>query len=469
MVSKWSRPERSALPADHLLNVVGTVAPQPSGTAKIGTPDAQPTIHSVPRSAQPRPNAALLESIFKRGIERHNLGDVPAAEHLYKQILALDPGHPGASKFLGKARFRSGDHPGTLRRLLPLIAAASPDRAVNDMFAAVAPFPAPARTEPVGRLYRSDHFVGLTDRERAKRLFAQAMINIDLELFSYCNRRCLYCPNAFIDRISTNNYLPGPVYRMIVRDLAEIDYRGKITLNFYNEPMADPVTLEACRELRSALPGASIRMNTNGDYLHKDSFEEIRDAGLNYLMISLHVSAVVDWDDEKVKFRAEQIYERTGRRPEHIDFRPGEFYRAYIPFEGMKVEVVQGNYNQYGYNIGGLMRHIPAPTERLSPCDEPFKSMTVTYNGNLTACCRIRGDAEDHKPYVTGNLADYGSIYEAWANDALAGWRRHLLGFNPKAAPCNSCKAVRIADTPAERKIREAAALLMPAEERRTA
>lgn len=468
MVSRWSRPERSTLPADHLLNVVGTLVQQQSGLAQNGTSGAQPG-HSLHQSAQPRSNAAFLERMFKRAIERHNLGDTPAAERGYKRILALDPCHPGASKFLGKAQFRSGDRTGALRRLLPLIAAATGDRAVNDMFAAVTPFPNPAPTELVGKLYRRDHFVGVTDRERAKRLFAQAMVNIDLELFSYCNRRCLYCPNAFIDRISTNNYLPGPIYRMIVRDLAEIDYRAKITLNFYNEPMADPVTLEACRELRSALPGASIRMNTNGDYLNKDSFEEIREAGLNHLMISLHVSAVVDWDDEKVKFRAEQIYERTGRRPESIDFRPGEFYRAIIPFEGMKVEVVQGNYNQFGYNIGGLMRHIPAPTERLSPCDEPFKSMTVTYNGNLTACCRIRGDADDHKPYVTGNLADYGSIYEAWANDALAGWRRHLLGFNPKASPCNSCKAVRVADTPAERKIREAAALLIPAEERQTA
>lgn len=468
MVSRWTRPDRIALPADHLLNVVGTVISGLSDESRsavggqvrdTSTPEAQP----VQRSA------IFVERAFKRGLDRHNLGDLPAAEREYRLALVLDPRHPGACKFLGKAQFRSGDSASATRRLLPLVATGSADRAVRDMFATVAPRHNTPSAELTGRLHRRDHFIGLTDRERAKRLFAQAMVNIDLELFSYCNRRCLYCPNAFIDRISTNNYLPGPVYRMIVRDLAEIDYRSKVTLNFYNEPMADPVTLEACRELRSALPGASIRMNTNGDYLHKESLEEIRDAGLNHLMISLHVSAVVDWDDEKVKFRAEQIYDRTGRRPDHIDFRPGEFYRALIPFEGMKVEVVQGNYNQFGYNIGGLMRHIPAPTERLSPCDEPFKSMTVTYNGNLTACCRIRGDAEDHKPYVTGNLADYGSIYEAWANDALAGWRRHLLGFNPKAAPCNSCKAVRVADTPAERQMREAAARLIPADERRTA
>ena len=91
------------------------------------------------------------------------------------------------------------------------------------------------------------------------------------------------------------------------------------------------------------------------------------------------------------------------------------------------------------------------------------------YNGNLTPCCRIRGDAEDHKSYVTGNVADYGSIYEAWASEALAGWRRHLLGFGPKAAPCHECTAVRVKDTPAARRMHEAAARLIPAEERQTA
>lgn len=474
MVSRWTRSDPDALPADHLLNVVGRVLSgrtggSPAAGIPVGSGGAGGDSRAMPAAAMAPAELAAADAAFSRGLDLHNHGEVPAAEDRYKQALVLDPHHAGASKFLGKARFRSGDRSGALRRLLPLVAVASKDQAVRDMFAAVTPFHPGVSNEPIGRLYRRDHFVGVTDRERAKRLFAQAMVNVDLELFSYCNRRCLYCPNVFIDRISTNNYLPGPVYEMIVRDLAEIDYKAKITLNFYNEPMADPVTLQACRELRAALPGASIRMNTNGDYLNRDSLAEIRDAGLNHLLISLHVSAVVDWDDEKVKFRAEQIYDRVGRRPEEIDFRPGQSYRAIIPFKGMRVEVMQGNYSQFGYNIGGLMRHIPAPTERLSPCDEPFKSMTVTYNGNLTPCCRIRGDADDHKPYVTGNLADYGSIYEAWASDALAGWRRHLLGFNPKAKPCDECKAVQVKDSPAERRKREAAAQLIPDDERRLA
>lgn len=465
MVSRWAHVDRESFAADHLVNVVGTL--RAAQLARAPAPD-------VPRPV----DLAAAGLAFERGLARHNAGEVQAAERGYRQALAIDPRHAGAAKYLGKIAYRAGDRRGTRRRLLPLAAEGSTDRVATGLFAevsaalGVAAGPAPAARpdgareespgEPVGRLFRSDHFVGLTDRERARRLFKLAVHNVDLELFSYCNRRCLYCPNSFIDRISTNTYLPGPVYRMLVENLAEIDFRGKVVLNFYNEPMADPVTLEACREIRAMVPRASIRMNTNGDYLHAGSLEELRDAGLSYLMISLHVSATVDWDDDRVRFRAEQIYERVGRRPDVIDFRPGQHYRAIIPFEGMRVEVIQGNYNRSGYNIGGLMRHIPAPRERLSPCDEPFKSLTVTYNGNITPCCRIRGDADAHKPYVTGNLADYGSIFEAWASEALAGWRRHLLGFNPKAAPCHECKAVMVPDSAAQRQIRADAARLMP-------
>lgn len=455
-LSRWSQSHRAQLPTDHILSVVGTSSPHALNGKTAVAADRMPGAIRT---------SIAVEGVFKAAFDAHNAGAIDAAAKGYRRVLSMDPGHRGALKFLAKIQLRAGDRSGALRYLQPLSDDAATDKAVADMLLKTSPHPPPGGARAIGGLFKAEHFVGVTDRERAKQLFARSVRNIDLELFSYCNRRCLYCPNSFIDRISTNNYLPGPVYQMIVRDLSEIGYKGKITLNFYNEPMADPVTLEACRELRAVLPTASIRMNTNGDYLNAGSLEEIRDAGMKHLMISLHVSSVVDWDDEKVKFRAEQIYDRIGVRPEEIDFRPGEFYRAMIPFKGMKVEVVQGNYSEFGYNIGGLMRHIPAPSERTSPCDEPFKSMTVTYNGNLTPCCRIRGDADDHKSYVTANLADYGSIYEAWANEALAGWRRHLLGFNSKSAPCHGCKAVQVADTRAERQLRANAARLIQIEE----
>jgi len=460
----WSgrRPAVESLAPNHLLNVVGTLAPEPPQ-------DTAPTEPALPGSSAGEETSSLAERAFEVGQAAHNRGDVALAERNYRRALIQDPGHYRAARYYAKILLSSNRFEGTRRILLAPFASRPPgDKVVWDAMlkactALGRPLPRSASpvTLPNGRVLRSEHFVGVDDHGRARALFRQSVTNIDLELFSYCNRRCLYCPNAFIDRISANHYLSGDSYRMLVRDLAAIDYSGKVTLNFYNEPLADPVTVEACREIRRLVPRAFLRLNTNGDYLREDSLDELRAAGLNHLIISLHVSKTLAWDDEKVRFRAEQIFERTKLRPESVKFIPGRHYRAFLPFKGMKVEIMQGNYNEFGYNIGGLMKHIPSPTERRSPCLEPFGSMTVTYNGELTACCRIRGDAEEHRPYRCGNLADFPSIYQAWASAKLAAWRRHLIGFNPKASPCDSCIAVSVARTPDSEALHRSAACLI--------
>mgnify|MGYP006148163917 CR=1 FL=1 len=90
-------------------------------------------------------------------------------------------------------------------------------------------------------------------------------------------------------------------------------------------------------------------------YLARDRRSELVGTGAQ-IGFFFSCTATVDWDDDRVRFRAEQIYERVGRRPDAIDFRPGQHYRAIIPFEGMRVEVIQGNYNRFGYNIGRQRR-----------------------------------------------------------------------------------------------------------------
>ena len=43
---------------------------------------------------------------------------------------------------------------------------------------------------------------------RAAAIFQRAVRMVEIEVFSYCNRRCWFCPNATIDRISKNIYMP---------------------------------------------------------------------------------------------------------------------------------------------------------------------------------------------------------------------------------------------------------------------
>ena len=42
--------------------------------------------------------------------------------------------------------------------------------------------------------------------------FKESLKFIEIEIFSYCNRKCWFCPNSFVDRISHNHLMPEEKY-----------------------------------------------------------------------------------------------------------------------------------------------------------------------------------------------------------------------------------------------------------------
>ena len=44
---------------------------------------------------------------------------------------------------------------------------------------------------------------------------------VELELWSYCNRKCAWCPNAFIDRHS-NQYIDYIILKNLIQSLKNI-------------------------------------------------------------------------------------------------------------------------------------------------------------------------------------------------------------------------------------------------------
>jgi MoaA/NifB/PqqE/SkfB family radical SAM enzyme len=105
---------------------------------------------------------------------------------------------------------------------------------------------------------------------------------IEIEVYSYCNRKCWFCPNSFIDRHSDNNLMPEEMYLSILNQLAEINYDKEITYSRYNEPLAyREIILKRISQAREIVPKAKLRTNTNGDYVTLDYIHALRDAGLN--------------------------------------------------------------------------------------------------------------------------------------------------------------------------------------------
>src|SRR5690349_4643456 len=113
----------------------------------------------------------------------------------------------------------------------------------------------------------SESLVALEDSARQRALFARLVGMVEIEVHSYCNRTCWFCPNSYIDRRSTTKLMDEGVYLRLMRDLREIGFSGVIAYSRYNEPFGHEVFFERLAQAHEALPGATLHTNTNSDYL----------------------------------------------------------------------------------------------------------------------------------------------------------------------------------------------------------
>lgn len=284
-----------------------------------------------------------------------------------------------------------------------------------------------------------DVFQSATTRDSAKTVFAKSVSRVEVETHSFCNRRCNYCPNVVGDRLGQNKQMHLDHWKMILSDLAEIDFSGNFVFTSYNEPLADRSILERLAEARAACPKARLIIYTNGDYLNAAYLDEIASAGLDYLHVSIHTRHNGQYSDVDALNLISKLERRVQRPITYQTLRPGNFVIAVMPHPSLEVEVRAINYNQHGTDRAGLVDVVKTPPARTAPCHFPFAHFHVGFSGNVTPCCHIRSDAAEHAQFLYGNLSEFGSIYEVWASQVGAAWRRELISSMPKRSPCNTC------------------------------
>lgn len=289
-------------------------------------------------------------------------------------------------------------------------------------------------------VYRKEQFVEIADPDVARDLFAACVGRIELETHSYCNRRCGYCPNVSGDRLGPNIRMPDAMLRRIADDLRAIDYAGILALNSYNEPLFDRNILECLRVLSAAAPKADLQIHTNGDYLDERYIEELADAGLRRLFISVHVNGSASYSDAYAMERIAEVSARCGLVA-RIQRRNEAMILAKLPHRKLRIEARAVDYWRIGQSRGGLV-DIKRRYVRTKPCHFPFFHFHIGYTGNVVPCCHILSDHPDHAAFRIGNLADFQSIYLAYTSAAAVAWRRHLAGFAEKRDPCTTCDAV---------------------------
>lgn len=285
----------------------------------------------------------------------------------------------------------------------------------------------------------ADVFTAWPDRASAKVVFSRSVSRIEVETHSYCNRRCNYCPNVAGDRLGENKRMRAEHWEMILGDLAEISFAGNLVFTSYNEPLADRAILDRIREARRALPRARLLVYSDGDYLDGAYLDELGEAGLHYLHISVHTRYNGRYSEVDALDLIAKLIRRVSRPIRYKRLVANEFILAQIPHPVMEIEVRAINFQRHGIDRAGLVQLERKPPTRTAPCHFVFAHFHVGFSGNVVPCCHVRSDSEAHAGLRYGNLDEFGSIFQAWAGSAGAAWRRELITSLPKRSPCDRC------------------------------
>jgi radical SAM protein with 4Fe4S-binding SPASM domain len=261
---------------------------------------------------------------------------------------------------------------------------------------------------------------------------------IEIELFSFCNRTCWFCPNSVIDRRSKNIEMSEKTYLSILEQLRDIEFNGEITYSRYNEPLSQKeLFLKRIAQARELLPNCKLKTNTNGDYLTQEYIKFLHAAGLNELFIQQYsLDKIYDHEKlhndilnkiKKLNLPYELIYELFNYKIEYKLF-----------YENMRIQIRARNFNLDGSSRGEML-DLAKNYTRIKKCTQPFTDMYIDYNGNVMVCCALRSDIKNHTNGLMGNV-NQSPIWDIYYNEKYTPWRNHHLNDGPKEGVCKTCK-----------------------------
>lgn len=275
----------------------------------------------------------------------------------------------------------------------------------------------------------------------AKDFFKQNVRLIEIELFSFCNRTCWFCPNSEIDRLSHNVVLEESTYLDIISQLAKVNYDGEITYSRYNEPLSNKdIILSRIKAARDMLPLAKLRTNTNGDYLDREYIFQLRDAGLNELFVQQYLSNNELYDHKKISSKLFKKAVDLGFTYSIVSDIPGQRIEVNLNTVGITTHIRARNFSKEGSGRTKFLSSIVSSSYvRTKSCSQPFNNMYVDYNGNVMVCCNTRSDINSHAGGIMGNVSK-NKLWEIFISDAYAPWRNMLGQDGIKTGICATCK-----------------------------
>lgn len=219
---------------------------------------------------------------------------------------------------------------------------------------------------------------------------------VQIQTRTGCNLRCNMCPLSRMTQ--PHQILSEKLFNKIIDELADIDYKGRVSLYLMNEPFLDKRLPELIEITRQKLPEARINISTNGTISTIDEMKKLKKIGLSDCDVSCYTQAIYDkWKKQDVN------------AINMIDY-------------------------QYHYNNRGGNSSAGGDREVGGYCERPFIQMYINAFGQAVLCC------SDYKFEVIMGDLKKNTLVEIWNNKKYERYREVLkTGKRKGLTLCQTC------------------------------
>ncbi len=243
--------------------------------------------------------------------------------------------------------------------------------------------------------------------------FSDGMFSVvEIEINNNCNMSCSYCPNSEHERIEKGE-MSVETFEKIMTQLSEVEFRGRVSYHFYNEPLLCSKLDQFVVMTKKYLPRCVVDIYSNGTMLTKTRMNKLFELGVDKFTIT-----------------------------EHEGVKPGYIFKKVfneLDSEQRKKVHFQGHEDLDLSNRAGLLEHIEGGDVSLLPCFIPLFLTVITLKGNVLPCYD-----DFYQNHSMGNINEL-HIREIWNSEKYTTFRETLKKKNGrKSNPiCAKCTCVR--------------------------
>lgn len=235
--------------------------------------------------------------------------------------------------------------------------------------------------------------------------------HVEIETVNRCNGVCSFCPVSVRNEQRPYSKMSDKLFKKIINELAEINYKGRLALFSNNEPLLDDRILDFHKYARKMLPNARMHLYSNGTLMNKEIFLEL----LQYLD-----ELIIDNYNQELELIpiSKIIKEYAEENPEVIK----------------KVTIVLRKPNEILTSRGGdAPNRTNVYIEKGISCIQPYQQLIIRPDGKVSLCCN------DALGKSTMGDVNKESLVDIWYGKKFSEIRELILNGRENFEHCKNC------------------------------